>query len=254
MKFSPAYLLFAVLMVIPASCGRQPPKQEDTVPTLAVAPEPAISKTEQPVPVVPPTEPSTGQEPASAVAFEFPSDTAGKRLSQRLTPISIAMKGMDEPAQQRSRTLPEAIRNPTVSNSDTIRSLPRLPLPAGRDVQPMALPERVPMQLTAPNAQLPDRTSLAHGPLTRAEGVDVRRPSEVPILARPVGDRASLDDPTREYSARFMVSDRLPLRSETTPFIRYTLPEPFEYSASGKTIVIPIENPNRSLSIIPAHR
>jgi hypothetical protein len=62
----------------------------------------------------------------------------------------------------------------------------------------------------------------------RHPGPEVNRPVPLPILAQPAPDRASLDDPTADLSAAAVQAAAPPPRTAPAPFLRLTLPDPFE--------------------------
>jgi hypothetical protein len=62
----------------------------------------------------------------------------------------------------------------------------------------------------------------------------------LPILARPVSDRASLEDPTGDASTAAALAATLPRRVIPAPFLRLSLPEPFEFRRP-LTLAVPAE-------------
>ncbi len=70
---------------------------------------------------------------------------------------------------------------------------------------------------TAPAGDKPD-------PFT----VDVNRPPPLPMLGRPVSDRASLEDPTTDAAAAAATAATVPQRTNPVPFQRLSVPDPFE--------------------------
>jgi hypothetical protein len=84
------------------------------------------------------------------------------------------------------------------------------------------------------------------------EGRDPSKPAELPLLSsKPVPDRASLADPTVEFTARSVISIVLPLRADPAGFVRINLPDPFEHAAAAKPRTTVPEDPNRSLGSPP---
>jgi hypothetical protein len=69
------------------------------------------------------------------------------------------------------------------------------------------------------------------GPATggvRVPSVDVNKPSGLPVLAKPSADRAPVEDVTTAASNAAVVRDTLPARTKPAPFLRLTIPEPYE--------------------------
>jgi hypothetical protein len=73
----------------------------------------------------------------------------------------------------------------------------------------------------------PQRVSFATTKRLRVSSVDASLPPPMPVQARPVPDRVSLEDPTVETSTAAILSARLPPRSKPAPYERMTVPEPY---------------------------
>lgn len=76
----------------------------------------------------------------------------------------------------------------------------------------------------APQAQQP-----APKPLPRIAAPDFNQPLPLPILATPVPDRAPLTDVTAASSHAAALSGALPVRTAPAPFVRHSIPDPFEH-------------------------
>ena len=63
----------------------------------------------------------------------------------------------------------------------------------------------------------------------RVPSVDVEKPVGLAPMARPLPDRGALADPTLPASRSAVLSAALPERSRPAPFVRLTLPDPFEH-------------------------
>ncbi len=78
----------------------------------------------------------------------------------------------------------------------------------------------------------PSRLSLAplpEGERIRLPAANLNQPAPLPVLAQPLPDRASLDDPTTEVSLAEAVMGVVPPRTTPAPFQKQTLPDPFEF-------------------------
>jgi hypothetical protein len=62
----------------------------------------------------------------------------------------------------------------------------------------------------------------------RVASPDVNQPIPLPILAQPVSDRVSLDDPTAAASTAAATAARIPPRTGKAPFVERTLPDPYD--------------------------
>ena len=63
----------------------------------------------------------------------------------------------------------------------------------------------------------------------RAPSPDGNQPIPLPILAQPISERASLDDPTRDASTAAATAATIPPRTRKAPFVKQTLPDPYDH-------------------------
>jgi TolA-binding protein len=71
-----------------------------------------------------------------------------------------------------------------------------------------------------------------------------RKPAEAfPRLSQPQADRASLDDPTAEASRLAVQNTMVPQRTSPAPFVRLTVPDPFEHRHPLLLRVAPLDEP-----------
>jgi hypothetical protein len=247
-------ILVAILAIL-AGCGDSPPPDP-------VASVPVVAS--DPTPERPPAAPGlknldaaiaeAGREPAPTPdggTFPFPDDAGGKALAKSLAPAALPPLPAAGPGGPRPRGLP-SLTDPTAPLPTATPTPPRWPLPAGKPVRPVPLPDRVPADLGKKVPDLPPRGDLPVGPLTRTEGPDMSRPADLPILSsKPVPDRAPLTDPTGEFTAQSVISLVLPLRTGSTLFIPINLPDPFEHAADARPRTPVVEDPNRVLGDVP---
>ena len=92
------------------------------------------------------------------------------------------------------------------------------------------------------------------GSLTSFETPDVKEPAPVPILARPTQSRASLDDPTVDFTAGSIINDNLPLRSTVAGYVKVNLPDPGENVEAARVKVVVSEDPLKSIGYPPPPR
>jgi hypothetical protein len=240
-----------------AACGQSPTQPEEVVAVpVTVAAEQADLPTKD--------DARTGREATVAAkddrvvdggTFPFPDDAGGKALAKSLTPRSPVSFPAAGPATPRERNLPGYLKAPSPTLPDGTGNLPRLPIPIAKESRPTPLPDRVPSDLGGVFPQLPPRSELQIGPLTRQESRDVSKPAELPILSnRPVPDRAPFTDPTLEFTAQSAISPMLPLRTQPTGFVRINLPDPFEHVDAAKPRTPVIDDPNRALGSPPPPR
>lgn len=75
----------------------------------------------------------------------------------------------------------------------------------------------------APEPPRPAPAARVHVP-----SMDVNKPMSVPILAKPLPDRAPVDDVTADASNAAAISATMPQRTKPAPFQKVSLPDPFE--------------------------
>ena len=189
---------------------------------------------------------------AAPVSFAFSDDDAGKLLSKILPPKPSP--SIDPPSQkaQSERILPPSLAQPEVPSINMPSNPARYPLPGRKDAKPIPLMDRVPLDLSFSEIDRPERIEMPVGALAKLETPDVKQPAALPVLARPTPDRASLEDPTAEFTSESILNGNLPLRSTQASFVKVTLPEPFENVADAKVKIEVKEDPLTALGNPPA--
>jgi hypothetical protein len=232
-----------------AGCGKSPVQGE---PTIAIQSEVEASpgRREEPKSEAGSSEKSAALP--SGTAFAFPPDNGGKLLAKLLPPSDLRPLNPAAPEGPQARRIPPAIEWPSAALSSGKPVPPRLPAPKSAEIHPRPLPEPLPADFARFDPTPPVRIRLPEGELTRLPAPDATRPLVLPPLAQPVLDRASLEDPTADYSARSVIG--APLRPRTTPvaFLKVNLPDPFENAETVRLRLNISEDPNRSLGNPPA--
>jgi hypothetical protein len=175
-----------------------------------------------------------GQEPeAEPPAFAFPEDQGGKLLADLLPPPHRdpprSMKGSP---RSRHAAPPRALEHPELAPALGLPPLPRArvgPGPAMSRPRPL-LDEALPIE-TGLRA-LPEQPNVSGGPGIRLPSPDVSEPIPLPLFAQPQPDRAPLEDPSTEASTAAALAEGPPARSTPVPFLRLSLPDPFEHRAA----------------------
>jgi hypothetical protein len=168
---------------------------------------------------------------ASDEEFAFPPDKEGQLLAKVLKPS-------DEPLGP----LPAEGTKPRQFPALADLEQPQLPLPPSpkemplpaltqktNPVRPWLLSEEPPFSRQQLALVPVESVKLPVGPRVRWTSPDVNQPIPLPILAGPVSDRISLDDPTGEISHSAALAQTVSDRTSPAPFLRLTLPEPFEH-------------------------
>lgn len=175
----------------------------------------------------------------------YPEDRGGRLLGELLTPPKSAPAQVARDSGPKKLPGVAALEHPDLRVPLSLAD-PGLPsanlTPKSAPVRPHSLPDEPPLtRNTLEGIPAPRREELPAGPTVRIDGLDVDRPTAVPMLAVPVGDRASLDDPTRDYSTSLALNVVVPERTGPIPFIKLTLPDPFEHSATVRLRTPPAE-------------
>lgn len=165
-------------------------------------------------------------------SFSFPDDAGGALLVRVLTPKPIeTMRAEVNESPRRSRS-PSAMKPPALPLPPSSASLPRLPDEGSRlPLRPRLLVEEH-LDGFPDSPALPQQPSLPAGARVRVPAIDANEPIPLPILSRPVPERASLEDPTLEASSAAALSASIPARTSKAPFLKLTLPDPYDHRRS----------------------
>jgi hypothetical protein len=196
------------------------------------------------------------EAPPAGEPFVFATDSAGHLLAKTLTPPdvpSFPTTARTEPLTRPGRASLERPGLPLTANQAEVV---RVPLPAGPVVRPHDPPTGAPLDGVLLSAAAPTTTTLPTAALVRVPRPDPTVPAPLPILARPVADRGALGDTTRSFSAGSAVAAPPPLRSEALPYVRTSIPDPFENARSVKLPAssLPVEDPTIGLPVVLPER
>jgi hypothetical protein len=187
-----------------------------------------------------PGEPGKGNSEAGD-GFHFPADHGGQLLGNLLLPSGKVSPVDDRPAPRRFPDSP-AVEAPQVPVPPSPGDLVRLPEPkASQPARPGPLPEGLPLLSYKGTPQPPEASSLPAGVLVRLPSPDVNRPVPLPLLGDLAPDRAPFDDPTAEHSLATALAAQMPERTNPAPFLRLTLPDPFENRQTVRLRTLPAE-------------
>jgi hypothetical protein len=126
------------------------------------------------------------------------------------------------------RPEPEALAQLNVSSGTVTMKLVNLPEPRRLTRAPRLLFEPVPLEYFTADPAPPQRIEFPPTQLIRTPSGDVNQPLDLPVQATYKLDRASLDDPTADYSVQQAQGGELRQRDKKAAFVRVNLPEPFE--------------------------
>jgi hypothetical protein len=241
-------LLFAAL----SSCGRAPDPagaavlgQDKVHVALGLESAGSVAKGDAVA-----TEKSAGLE--SGTSFAFPQDSGGALLLKLLQPNEKAPQETLSGRGPIERRVPSAIDQP--ASPFPAARIPPVLLPRAQpgNLRPHPVREAIPLNLAHTDTGVPARVQLPVSALVRIDAPDSSQPLPLSSLAVQSADRASLEDPSSEQSARNVIGGSLPLRTTPAAFLKANLPDPFEHFETIRLRVPIIEDANRSLSSPPA--
>ena len=235
-------------LVLVGAIGCSQPASPVTPPVVAAAvqqPEP-IPAPPPPATTATPTPPApvaTQPAPPPPPEFSFPSDTAGKGLPAVVVPQAPAPLPVERFGGAAVKRTPPA----RVVNPDPLPKLthvpPPLPLAKPAGVKPVAPAEQVPYSLGLSTATLRPRPALPEAPGVTAKARDVAVPPDMAPFARPLPDRASLDDPTAELANTAIVASSPAVALAPAEFLKVVIPDPFELADQVRPKVAPAAEP-----------
>ena len=210
-----SYLLTCLLL----GCGQR---------SSRITPEPAAYGAST-APVESPQDGTAASTPSSE--FPFPADKGGRLLADRLRPANqIPPLSEEKLGPSKRMTGVAKVENPDLSLPKIpISAPPSIPKSKTKAIRPALVAGEPPLareRLDLPNPAL---VKLAAGPKIAWPSPDVNQPIPLPILARQVADRASMDDPSGEASQVAALTAKVPDRTTPAPFLRLTIPDPFEH-------------------------
>jgi hypothetical protein len=195
----------------------------------------------------PPPQPPKKDVPAKdGEGFRFPEDRGGQLLGKVLLPSEKTAAPPDSVSTgPRPHTSSPTLDQPAVPLTPSRLDVPRLPSvrkESSNRLRP--LPDESPLTTLHTDPQPPQTQVLPAGERARVPGPDPIQPAPLPLIAQPLPDRASLDDPGAEFSAAAVQSATVPARSKLAPFVRQNLPDPFENRDTIRLRNTPDEHPD----------
>ncbi|MFL5240657.1 MAG: hypothetical protein ACJ8FY_00990 [Gemmataceae bacterium] len=161
--------------------------------------------------------------------YRFADDPSGKILSKLLPPSEKAGQlPSGPPAKPRRLPAPASLEHPTAPLPSAQVEVPRLPSVRTSIPKPRPLPEEMPILGGRLELVMPQGRTLPADDRVRLPSVDPRQPLPLPDLAQPTIDRAFLDDETSDASQAAALAAQPPARTAPAPFMKTTLPDPFE--------------------------
>jgi hypothetical protein len=185
-----------------------------------------------------------GLRSAAEDGFRFPDDRGGKLLAELLPPRENLPRLPYEPAGDGRAPRPAAeLEAPDLPLPAVQPTLPRPALPyTQRSPSPRPLPEAPPLAGLGHDPAPPAHRELPTGPRARLAGRDVNEPLPLPPLGLPQPESNFAEDPTADASLAAALKATPPERMRPVPFVRQTVPEPYEHRQSaGRRARVPDE-------------
>jgi hypothetical protein len=172
-------------------------------------------------------------EDAEPGRFLFPADAGGILLAKVLPPQDVQTTRRGQSPLPRRSTDSDFLKPPTLPLPPSYALLPHLPDDDTRALLRPRLVEEETLAVLPDAPPLPPAPALPDNGRIRVPSPDVNRPIPLPILARPVSDRVSLDDPTMDASTAAATAAPIPSRTRKAPFLKSTLPDPYDHRRTG---------------------
>jgi hypothetical protein len=159
--------------------------------------------------------------------FRFGEDRGGKILAQLLPP---SLPPSREHFSKQSTRGAAAIEQPAIPTAMISVNVPRLVIKqSSRDEKPGSIGESTPLTEYRSQPRLPQEPTFWIAEKVRVPSPDVNQAMPLPILGKPVPDRASLEDASLESSHVASLAGVMPVRTIAAPYMRFTIPNPFEH-------------------------
>jgi hypothetical protein len=173
------------------------------------------------------------------IEFRFPDDTGGTLLAKILQPGDMEEQDENRPVPLCRFSLPGEPPIPVLPLPPSAAAVPELTAaPITVAFSPRLVMEE-PLADFVDAAPLPPAPPMPVGARIRVTSVDVNQPIPLPVRNQPVPDRASLEDPTADYSAAAAVAAKMPTRKAKAPFQKLTLPDPYDHRRPARTSIPP---------------
>ena len=202
-------------------CGRSAPTEPATVAPAISAPltndlQPNQAQAADDQNKLPPTKPAERH-------VTLPNDMGGKAVAKVLAAPSPL------PPDTSANTKPVPYSSPLDHGEMPLPPVALKPFastpPSGSSAKPSAPRERHPPASSA--TALPDGHTTER-PLVKAPAPSNPRAADVPMQAWKQHDRPPIDDPTADLSAGRVIDTPLPMLRGPLPFLRVSIPDPFE--------------------------
>jgi len=235
------YSLLSCLLIFLLGCGQRSPR---------ITPESEAFAAETRVKSIQDT--TAASTPSSE--FPFPADKEGRLLADRLRPANQIPPLPEDKLVRSKRSADQSkLENPDLPlQKAPTTPPPSIPKSKTKPIRPALVAGEPPLARERLDLPSPAPVKLAAGPKVAWPSPDVNQPIPLPILARQVTDRASLDDPSGDACQAAALAAKVPDRTTPAPFLRLTIPDPFEHR---NAVRLRTEPPPISLpAITPPHQ
>lgn len=219
--------LTPLTIAVVVGCGRSTPPTEPAALAPVIVP-PAADEVRGQEPARS-TQPTPPVKPPAGPPVVLPDDTGGKAVAKALVlppPLPPEAASANTPAPYSSAVDRGELPLPSVAPMPFSRVEPKAS--AVKPSSPAEKPLPATQFATLPEGQASGR------PLAKTAAPPNARAADVPMNAWRQGDRPPLEDPTVELSAGRVIDTPLPRQTAGFPFLRMTIPNPFELSEQLK--------------------
>jgi hypothetical protein len=231
------FWLFASGLLAAAGCGRTTvvtPSLPSTEAGASVEVESSVARQE------PGNDLGKDKKGGEAIAgFRFPADLGGEMLGRLLPPVNAGLRFETTDSGPRRQPRSAILDESVVLLPRYEVAVPRLPVLSDRvPLRPNPLPEELPLENGLSQPGPPQARQLPEGERVHRPGPDQTQPLPLPILAHPVQDRPTLEDPAANLSAAAAQAASPPVRVTPAAPLRLKLPDSVENRK-----VVPLRDP-----------
>jgi hypothetical protein len=168
---------------------------------------------------------------ADGDSFRFPNDLGGKLLAELLPPSDrLPRLPADSPAGPRRFATPRGLEQAELTWPVSQADLPSSSLGVkARLPRLRPAPEESPLLSYLADPAPPERPQVVAASRVKQWSPDVSQPLPMPILGQKQPESVSGDDPTADVTTAAALAVPHLQRSKPAPFLKLTLPEPYEH-------------------------
>jgi hypothetical protein len=175
---------------------------------------------------------------ANSETFHFPDDRGGKLLADELSPSDTNVKQLTaEGSRQVRLPTPESLERINLQLPPVRAALPRSAVETAPPVtRKTALPGELPLYADRAAPALPGHRELPAGERVRVPSPLLSEPIPLRYLAEKVKESPAADAEVSDLSLSAALAPPRLRRGNPAPFLRLTIPDPFEYRSAARLL------------------